>query len=253
MLAHSPFSRSLSTISRQSSPSTIIPEEPSETASREGPAPSGASPRGASVTCLQHPVRAAATKRGPPRGEPSNRPGAVSEKVWPCQDGGTPICPMPALTLRRLSLSWSPEKSLKCVFEAWTPLRQTPPSKNLRASFLRPLRVSRREPISPKNGPAFRAGPCPPCARGAAWEAGRKPLRARGGRTAARFCASLSWVPASRTKCSRGRTAGRGRGRGRRVRMGSTCPPAGARAARGRGRRGGPAWSGARHRPVPAR
>ena len=45
-----------------------------------------------------------------------------------------------------LSLSWPPEKSLECVFGAWTPLRQTPPPKPLRASFLRSLRVSRREP-----------------------------------------------------------------------------------------------------------
>ncbi len=40
------------------------------------------------------------------------------------------------------------EKSLKCVFGAWIPLRQTPPPKNLRPSFLCPLRVSRREPVS---------------------------------------------------------------------------------------------------------
>ena len=89
MLAHSPFSRSLSTISRQSSPSTIIPEEPSETATREGPASSGPSPRGASGTCLQHPVRAAATKRGPPRGEPP-RGGRASARPCAWKTSGKP-------------------------------------------------------------------------------------------------------------------------------------------------------------------
>ena len=41
----------------------------------EGPASSGPSPQGDSGTCLQHPIRAAATKRGPPRGERNGRGG----------------------------------------------------------------------------------------------------------------------------------------------------------------------------------
>ena len=52
-----------------------------------------------------------------------------------------------APTASFLSLSWPPIKCLECVFGAWTPLRQTPPPKTLRVSFLRPLRVSRREPV----------------------------------------------------------------------------------------------------------
>ena len=39
---------------------------------REGPASSGPSPEGASRTCQEHPVRAAVTKRGPPRTFPSH-------------------------------------------------------------------------------------------------------------------------------------------------------------------------------------
>ena len=39
-------------------------------------------------------------------------------------------------------------KGFGVCFRSVAPLRQTPPQKTLRASFLRPLRVSRREPVS---------------------------------------------------------------------------------------------------------
>jgi hypothetical protein len=71
---------------------------------REGPASSGPSPEGASRTCQELPVRAAATKRGPPRTIPSHKVARKRDpRTFPAHFRGRAASPFAAV---RLSCAW---------------------------------------------------------------------------------------------------------------------------------------------------
>ena len=139
--------------------------------SREGPASSGPCPQGTSGTCREHPVRAAATKRGPPLkratgGRASARPSRKCRKSaaisregpassWPSPQGTSGTCrehPVRAAATKR-----------------GPPLERATGSR----ASARPSRKYRKSEAASREGPAS-SGPSP---QGTSWTCREHPVR----------------------------------------------------------------------------